>query len=156
MKEFEPYLKCKKNLYGILANEGKEPKHHPSREDKVFEVMCWQSLFRLICWLTFTIGQMYLPPFGECKVEFMRDILNGKKLVKFFKFFNLHLLNFHLYSAWPTTRSRLLRCHIFQNWLQWKYMTWLMRVKKLSSTYLITIPRRFSVGNTCSMYIFCL
>lgn len=29
------------------------------------------------------IGQMYLPPFAECKVEFMRDLLNGKKLVIF-------------------------------------------------------------------------
>jgi len=49
--------------------------------------------------INYSIGQMYLPPFAECKVEFMRDLLNGKKLV-------IILNDLLIYSASLTARSR--------------------------------------------------
>jgi hypothetical protein len=54
--DLAPYIKSKKNIYNILANEGK-----------------FSKLILII------LGQVFLPPFDECTMDFIREIISGNK-----------------------------------------------------------------------------
>ena len=47
-----------------------------------------------------TEGQFYLPPFDDCTLDYLRDLMNHKKLVTF------EIVNIDHYSICSTVKSR--------------------------------------------------
>lgn len=61
LSDLQPFIKSKRNLYNIIATEGK---------------YCFFTYYQ-----STLLGQIYLPPFDECNLQFMKDLMKGKKKV---------------------------------------------------------------------------